>query len=150
MQMDVTARDRYGNEISTGDPGIQIFGDLDNDTVRDTFQRTVSGAVTTFNFAVYRYGTRVWRFETPDGGLVHQCKLHTFQGWNQAVNSYHLAVPTSLQAGETMFAGLKVLDKYGWFFHSLEGIFMRHRLYNTTKATLSDAELGSDAFVMEV
>ena len=141
MQMDVTSRDRYGNEISTGDPGIQIIGKLDEDTVRDSFQRTVAGAVTTFRFSVYRYGTYTWRFELPDGGLVYQGKTHTFQGFNQRRNSYQFGVPSLLQAGETFFGGMKVRDLYGWFFHFPQSAKFDHQVYNTTDTNLSDSVL---------
>lgn len=152
MQMDATARDRFGNEITTGDAGIQVIGPLDEDIVRDTFKRTVSGAVTSFEWATFRYGTYTWRFETPDGGLIYQGKTHTFQGWIMSEKSYLLGIPETLQAGETMFGGFKVLDKFGWFYHMPQSIDirMRHQLYNTTDSPLDDATLLAYTFVIPV
>lgn len=151
MQIFVTARDRFGNEITTGDPGIQLIGDLSYDHVRDTFQRSVSGAVTTFQFNSYRYGTYTWRFETPDGGLVHQGRTHTFQGWVQRNNTHHINIPATLQAGETMFAGLKLLDQFGWYFHMPQSAdYLLHKLYNTTESPLDDAALMDESLMIEV
>lgn len=150
MQMYATARDRYGNELTTGDAGIQIIGPLEEARVGDTFRRTVSGAVTSFEFTTYKYGFYTWRFETPDGGLLYQGKTHTFQGWVQHLYSYFLGIPATLQAGETMFAGMKVLDAYGWFFHMPQSAYMWHQLYNTTESPLDEAALRSQSLLIQV
>lgn len=151
VQIYVTARDRFGNNITTGDPGIQLVWDIDDEEVvyRDTFSRTVSGADTRFYFRGYRLGHYLWRFETPDGGLVWQTRSRIHQGWDQR-NSYYVRMPSTLQAGETMFAGLVVADDFGAFLHMWQSVNMDHRVYDTDNTNMTSDDLRRTTFVIEV
>lgn len=116
MQVALTARDRYGNVIPTGDAGFEMVYPAADALVDGTFSRTVSAGVTTFAFRIRVAGIYVLRFEAGTGALVHQSKFRIKPGGLSHSNSRFLSLPAAFPVGGTLVATMQLRDAYGNVF----------------------------------
>lgn len=108
----MTARDAYGNPVTTGDAGFQMVSPPATALKPDTFSRTVSGAEALFRFRITAAAVYIIRFEDATGALVHQSKFRIQPGGLSHRNSRYTAFPASFVVGQTWLGVLQIRDAY--------------------------------------
>lgn len=99
LQVNVTARDRYGNTIPTGDSGFDFTAPLTDAIVSGSLERSVSNGVTHLAFSIESAGQYVVRVEDASQRLVHRSKL--------------TILPAGLSYAESNFIGLSAATVAG-------------------------------------
>jgi hypothetical protein len=108
VQVRVTARDKYGNAVATGDAGFALVSPPGSAIKAGSYSRSVSGAVTTFTFSILSAAVYVLRVEMATGALVYQSKFRVKPGGISHLNSRYFAWPDTFVVGQTMLATLQV------------------------------------------
>jgi hypothetical protein len=116
MQVNVTAKDVYGNVITNGDAGFVMATPLQSSLLPRSFNRTVSAGVTSFQFRVTVASIYILRFEMATGALVHQSKFRIAPGGISHLNSRYLKLPPTFVVNTMLVATLQIRDAYGNVF----------------------------------
>lgn len=106
--MNVTARDRYGNTVPTGNPGFTLTGSLTEQIVAASLERTVSNGVTRISFTVHTADDYVLRVEDALQELVHQSKLTVVPAGLSYEVSTFVDVPVTAMSGELLHWRMQV------------------------------------------
>ena len=119
LQVTVTARDVYGNTVSSGDAGFQLVAPAESSLVVGSFVRSHSAPNTTFTFKITAAAVYLMRFEDAAGRLVHQSKIRIKPGGVSWSDSQYVALAPSFMVGTTWVGTLQVQDRYGNVFTGL-------------------------------
>lgn len=71
LQVEIAARDRYGNAFTSGDPGFVVLSSLTDYAVAGSVSRTVAADTTLYQFRLQQAGLYVLRVEDAGGRSLH-------------------------------------------------------------------------------
>jgi hypothetical protein len=82
LQIDVRARDVYGNAVDTGDPGFILLSSLTDYAVPGSVTRTIISDSTLFSLRIQQAGLYTLRVEDAQGMSPNMAKLiDSLAGW---------------------------------------------------------------------